>query len=173
LFDVYKGPGNYSFPARAGHKIPRVDPSAAVSAMAQATESLGFGITFSTVSEHPYHFARRLATLDHFSGGRVGWNVVSSYLDITGRQLLNGEPLPEHDKRYQRTSEYLDVVYKLLLSSWRDDAVVHDRKNSTFVDPGRLRTINHEGDFFKVEGRRRANAAEISCDHPSRHFFKG
>ncbi|CCH46626.1 putative monooxygenase [Wickerhamomyces ciferrii] len=152
FFDTYKGPGNYGLPAKVGKFAPRVDPAIPITAMAQATEGLGFGITFSTVVEHPYHFARRLASLDLLTNGRIGWNIVSSYLDSLGPNLLNGEPLPQHDERYVKTGEYVDVVLKLLLSSWRDDAVKYDKENGIFADPELLRKINHKGKYFSVEG---------------------
>lgn len=120
--------------------------------MAAVTKNLSFGLTFSTISEHPYHFARRLATLDHLTKGRVGWNIVSSYLNSTARQLLNGEPLPEHDERYVKTEEYVQVVYKLFLSSWRDDAVKLDLKTGIFSDPDLIREINHVGKYYNVPG---------------------
>lgn len=90
--------------------------------------------------------------MDHITKGRLGWNIVSSYLNGIGRQLLNGDPLPEHDERYVKTEEYLDIVYDLLLSSWRDDALVNDRENATFIDPERIREINHKGKYFNVTG---------------------
>lgn len=152
FFDVFKGPGNFKDPARAGMACPRLDPSAIAPLLCAHTKNIGLGITFSTVSEHPYLFSRRLASLDHVTGGRIGWNIVSSYLNSIGEQLLNGEPLPEHDARYSKTEEYLDVVYKLLLSSWRDDAVVYDKANGVFTDPDRIRGIKHKGEFFSVPG---------------------
>lgn len=109
-------------------------------------------MTASTISEAPYLFARRLATLDHLSNGRVGWNVVSSYLDSAARNVLNGENLPPHDERYVRAQEYLDVIYELFLSSWRDDAVVLDKERGIYSDPERIRQINFEGKYFKVPG---------------------
>ena len=92
--------------------------------MASVTKNLSFGITFLTMSEAYHHLARRLATLDHLTNGRVGWNVVSSYLDSAARNLLNGEDLTPHEERYIKTQEYIDVVYKLFLSSWADDALI-------------------------------------------------
>lgn len=151
LFDSYKGPSNYEEPAREGLNVARVEPFALVSALATHTKNIGFGLTASTVSEHPYHFARRLATIDNLSKGRVGWNIVSSYLHSVGRQLLNGE-LPDHDERYVKTSEFVDVVYDLLLSSWRDDAFVLDRERGVYVDPERIREINYSGKYFNVPG---------------------
>ncbi|KAH3675493.1 hypothetical protein WICMUC_002684 [Wickerhamomyces mucosus] len=151
-FTGYGGEFNYKWPVKAGAFSPRVDPAAAVTAMALKTKSLSFGVTFSTISEHPYHFARRLSTLDHLTNGRVGWNIVASYLNNAARQLLNGAPLQEHDERYVKSEEYLNVVYKLLLSSWRDDAVVYDKVSGVFTDPDLVREINHVGKYFNVPG---------------------
>lgn len=151
LFDNYKGPHNYEIPAKEGFNIARVEPFSLVSALATHTKNIGFGITASTVSEHPYHFARRLATADNLSKGRVGWNIVSSYLNGIGRQLLDGE-LPDHDERYVKTTEYLDVVYDLLLSSWRDEAFVNDSKRGIYVEPEGVREVNHVGKYFNVPG---------------------
>ncbi|EMG46436.1 dmoA Dimethyl-sulfide monooxygenase [Candida maltosa Xu316] len=149
-YDVYNGPRNFDAVARSGAQFPTIEPGALVSAMAAVTKDIGFGLTFSTMSENPYHLARRLATLDSLTSGRVGWNVVSGYLDSAARNLLNGEPLPDHSERYERTQEYIDVIYKLLLSSWADDAV--ELKNGVFSNPDKIREINHEGKFFTVPG---------------------
>lgn len=144
-FDVY---GNsHEVPARNGVNASRIDPLTVVSALASHTKSIGFVTTISTVSEHPYHLARRLATADHLTGGRVGWNIVASC-----KNLLAGEPLPEHDERYVKTEEYLDAIYKLLLSSWRDDALVYDKKKGVFADPEAIREINHIGKYFNIKG---------------------
>jgi alkanesulfonate monooxygenase SsuD/methylene tetrahydromethanopterin reductase-like flavin-dependent oxidoreductase (luciferase family) len=80
--------------------------------MAAATESLGFGVTVATTYEQPYHLARRLSTVDHLSGGRVGWNVVTGYLDAAARNLGYTEQ-PAHDERYAIAEEYIEVMYKL------------------------------------------------------------
>ncbi|CUM45816.1 uncharacterized protein AC631_04189 [Debaryomyces fabryi] len=151
-YDVYNGPSNIKAAATSGAQWPINEPSAVVSAMAAVTKNLAFGITFSTISEAPYHLTRRLATLDHLTNGRVGWNVVSSYLDSAARNLLNGEDLPPHDERYERTEEYLQVVYELLLSSWSDDAVKLDKEKGIYSDPERIRQIDFEGKYFKVPG---------------------
>ncbi|CCH42917.1 Nitrilotriacetate monooxygenase component A [Wickerhamomyces ciferrii] len=152
FFDDYKGPGNYKLPAKIGAFSPRIDPAISITAMSSVTNNLGFGITFSTAVEHPYHFARRLASLDLLTNGRIGWNIVSSYLTSLGPNLLNGEALPEHDERYVKTEEYVDVVLKLLLSSWRDDAIKYDKKKGIFADPDLIRKINHKGKYLNVEG---------------------
>ena len=149
-YDVYNGPQNLKPVAISGAQFPTIEPSAAISAMASVTKNLSFGITFLTMSEAPYHLARRLATLDHLTNGRVGWNVVSSYLDSAARNLLNGEDLTPHEERYIKTQEYIDVVYKLFLSSWADDAL--ELKNGIYTNPEKIREINHDGKYYKVPG---------------------
>ncbi|ONH64715.1 Dimethyl-sulfide monooxygenase [Cyberlindnera fabianii] len=151
-YDVYNGPKNYDYVAKAGTQFPGIDPAIPISAMASVTKSLGFGITFSTISEHPYLLARKLATLDFMTSGRVGWNIVSSYLESASRNLLNGEPLPEKTVRYAKTDEYVQVVVELLLSSFRTDAVKADPITKTYADPDLIRTINFEGQWYKVPG---------------------
>ena len=79
--------------------------------MATVTQNLGFGVTFSLTYEHPYPFARRMSTLDHLTGGRVGWNIVTGYLDSAARNLGLPKQIA-HDERYDLADEYLDVVYK-------------------------------------------------------------
>ncbi|KAG0671812.1 hypothetical protein C6P41_001053 [Kluyveromyces marxianus] len=100
----------------------------------------------------PYHLARRLGTLDLITGGRAGWNIVTSYLDSASRNLLNGQNLPDKVERYKKAEEFVDVIYKLFLSSWQDGAVKADKKKGVFTDPEGLRHINHEGKYFNVQG---------------------
>lgn len=151
-YDVYKGPGNTGPVAKAGSQWPISDPSYFIPLMASVTSNLAFGMTISTISEQPYHLARRLGTLDLITNGRVGWNIVTSYLDSASKNLLNGEPLPGNIERYDRAEEYVDVVYKLFLGSWQDGAVKLDKKKGIFTDPNGLRKINHVGEHFKVPG---------------------
>lgn len=119
--------------------------------MAAATTNLGFGVTVSTTYEQPYHLARRLSTVDHLTGGRVGWNVVTGYLDSAARNLGHTEQ-PAHDDRYAVAEEYMEVMYKLWQSSWRDDAVRLDREMGVYTDPALVRTIDHVGKYFSVPG---------------------
>lgn len=93
--------------------------------MAAATKSLSFAITASTTYENPYATARRFSTLDHLTNGRVGWNVVTSYLESAAKAFGLSEQIP-HDERYERADEYLEVVYKLLEGSWKDDSRIKD-----------------------------------------------
>ena len=132
-YDVYKGPGNFGPVAKAGSQWPISDPSYFIPLMASVTKKLAFGITISTISEQPYHLARRLGTIDLLSNGRVGWNIVTSYLDSASRNLLGGQTLPSNDERYEKAEEFVDVVYKLFLSSWQDGAVLKDKKAVSYT----------------------------------------
>ncbi|KAL1303787.1 hypothetical protein AAFC00_007124 [Neodothiora populina] len=150
-YDVYKGPQNRDPAVISGAQWPVNEPLATVPAMAAATKSLGFGVTLATTYEQPYHLARRLSTVDHLSSGRVGWNVVTGYLDSAARNLGHTEQ-PEHDERYAIAEEYVEVMYKLWQSSWRDDAVKFDAKSAVYTDPALVRTIDHVGKYYKVPG---------------------
>jgi FMN-dependent oxidoreductase (nitrilotriacetate monooxygenase family) len=148
-YDVFRGSADTSI--REGLQVPNNDPSLVVPAMAAVTRHLGFGITFSTTYEPPFAWARRLSTLDHLTKGRVGWNIVTSYLPNAARNFgLDGEM--EHDTRFELADEYLDVLYKLWEGSWDDDAIVADRANNIYADPARIRPIDHKGTYFTVEG---------------------
>lgn len=151
-YDVYNGPKNLRPAIKSGAQWPVNEPLSVVPAMAAVTKSLGFGVTISTSYEQPYHLARRLSTVDHLTQGRVGWNVVTGYLDSAARNLTNGADQADHDERYAICEEYMDVVYALWNSSWRSDAVKLDRKTGTYTDPDLVREINHEGKYFKVPG---------------------
>ncbi|KHL75449.1 N5,N10-methylene tetrahydromethanopterin reductase [Pseudomonas putida] len=132
-------------------QLPVNDPLLLVSAMAAVTHNLGFGLTANLTYEAPYLFARRLSTLDHLSNGRVGWNIVTGYLDSAAR-AMGLEQQPEHDRRYDQADEYLQVLYKLLEGSWADDAVVEDRTRRVYAEPEKVRKVHHHGEFYKVEG---------------------
>lgn len=112
--------------------------------MAHATKSLSFGVTASTTYENPYALARKFATLDHISQGRVGWNIVTSYLDSAAKSYGLDEQVP-HDERYARADEFMQVVYKLLEGSWQEGAVVKDKKTGVYVNPEAVKRIDHKG----------------------------
>jgi FMN-dependent oxidoreductase (nitrilotriacetate monooxygenase family) len=122
-----------------------------VPAMAAVTRNLGFGVTFSTTYEPPFAFARRMSTLDHLTKGRVGWNIVTSYLKNAAQNFGHEEEV-SHDLRYEIADEYLDVLYKLWEGSWDDDAVIRDRARGIYTDPAKVRYINHRGEHFRVAG---------------------
>jgi alkanesulfonate monooxygenase SsuD/methylene tetrahydromethanopterin reductase-like flavin-dependent oxidoreductase (luciferase family) len=113
--------------------------------MAAVTKKLSFGVTASTTYENPFLLARRFATLDHLTKGRIAWNAVTSHLESAARNVGLETQVP-HDERYAMAEEYLNVTYKLWESSWRDDAVVKDDKQ--YSVPGRVRHVNHEGYAF-------------------------
>ncbi|KAK7737496.1 hypothetical protein SLS53_006569 [Cytospora paraplurivora] len=150
-YDVYKGPANVDPVLASGAQFPVNDPLYSVPAMAAVTKNLIFGVTASTTYDAPYALARRFSTVDHLAEGRVGWNIVTSYLESAARNF-GLETQIEHDERYRIADEYMDVVYKLWEGSWRDDAAVRDYETGQFALAGRVRKINHEGKYFKVPG---------------------
>ncbi|KAK7755990.1 hypothetical protein SLS62_001932 [Diatrype stigma] len=150
-YDVYKGPANVDPALASGAQFPVNDPLYAVPAMAAATRNLLFGVTASTTYDPPYALARRFSTVDHLTGGRVAWNIVTSYLDSAARNF-GLETQIEHDERYQIADEYMDVVYKLWEGSWRDDAAPRDVESGQFAVAGRVRRIDHKGKYFQVPG---------------------
>ncbi|AHG02794.1 N5,N10-methylene tetrahydromethanopterin reductase [Halobacterium sp. DL1] len=132
-------------------QTPSNDPAYLVPAMAEVTDDLGFAITKSTSYNHPYQLAREFSTLDHLTDGRVAFNVVTSYLESAAANLGFDERM-DHDERYDRADEFMDVAYALWEHSWDDDAVVADRENATFTDPETVHAIDHEGEHFDVPG---------------------
>jgi FMN-dependent oxidoreductase (nitrilotriacetate monooxygenase family) len=149
VYDVYGGSRDAA--VRQAAQVPVNDPVMAVPAMAAVTSRLGFGVTVSLAYEHPYALARRMTTLDHLTKGRVGWNIVTSYLASAARNLGRGEQIP-HDERYDLADEYLEVCYKLWEGSWESDAVVRDRAGGVFADPAKVHDIEHKGRYFEVPG---------------------
>ncbi len=148
-YDVFRGGPETAI--REGLQIPSNDPMLVVPAMAAVTKNLGFGITFSTTYEPPFAFARRMSTLDHLTKGRVGWNIVTSYLPNAARNFGLPDQI-DHDTRYEIADEYLDVLYKLWEGSWDDDAVIEDRERGIYADPSKVRYIDHAGPRFSVAG---------------------
>jgi FMN-dependent oxidoreductase (nitrilotriacetate monooxygenase family) len=135
---------------RASVQIPLIDPMALIPAMAHATTHLGFGVTGNLVYEPPFPFARRMATLDHLTNGRIGWNIVTGALDSAARAMGLREQLA-HDDRYDLADEYMQVVYALWEGGWRDDAVVRDRDRGVYTDPARVRRVRHEGKQYRLD----------------------
>ncbi len=131
------------------HFLNRFEPLTILSALATVTKKLGLVGTVSTSYSDPYTIARQFASLDLISGGRAGWNAVTSPLEGSGRNY--SRPHPEHSLRYEIAQEYLDVA-KGLWDSWDDDAFIRDREASRFFDRDKLHTLNHRGRFFQVEG---------------------
>ena len=142
VYDVYGG--NADAALRAGIQVPANDPLMVIPAMAMVTEHLGFGATVNLSYEPAFPFARRMSTLDHLTNGRIGWNIVTGYLDSAARAL--GRPVQTaHDDRYDIADDYMAAVYKLWESSWADDAVVRDRTAGVYARPDRVRPVHHAG----------------------------
>jgi FMN-dependent oxidoreductase (nitrilotriacetate monooxygenase family) len=145
------GPGDSADALRLAHQVPSNDPLLLATALAQVTRQLGFAVTVSATYEPPFAHARRMSTADHLTKGRVGWNVVTSYLDNAARNFgLDGQIA--HDDRYERAEEYLQVCYQLWEGSWEDGAVLRDRAGGVFTDPSRVHYIHHAGRYFRVAG---------------------
>jgi len=132
-------------------QTPSNDPAYVVPAMAEVTDDLGFAITKSTSYNHPYQLAREFSTLDHVTDGRIAFNVVTSYLESAAANLGLDERM-EHDERYDRAQEFMEVCYRLWEDSWDDDAVVRDRDSGTYTDPEKVHDIHFEGEYFDVPG---------------------
>ena len=149
VYDVYQG--SVEVPLRESIQLPVNDPLLLVSAMAAVTKNLGFGLTANLTYEAPYLFARRMSTLDHLSRGRVGWNIVTGYLDSAARAMGLKEQV-EHDRRYDQADEYLEVLYKLWEGSWENDAVLNDPARRIYAQPEKVHKVQHAGEFYQVEG---------------------
>jgi len=132
------------------HFLNRFEPLTLLSALAGVTEHLGLVGTVSTSYSEPFTVARQFASLDHLSGGRAGWNVVTSPLEGSAKNFSRQQH-PEHALRYRIADEYLQVV-KGLWDSWEEDAFVRNKESGQFFDPAKLHTLHHHGDFFQVQG---------------------
>ncbi len=131
------------------HFLNRFEPLTILSALAGATTKIGLAGTVSTSYSDPFTVARQFASLDLISGGRAGWNVVTTPLE--GTALNYSRPHPDHALRYEIADEYLAVTQGLW-DSWDDDAVIRDREAGQFFDPDKLHPLNHKGRFFQVAG---------------------
>ena len=127
-----------------------LDPLVLLSTLASVTTHLGLIGTVSTSFEEPFHVARRFASLDHLSRGRVAWNVVTGS-DPYAWNNFGGGGQPDRRDRYRRAAEFVDVV-RALWDSWDDDAVLADKRTGAFSKPGAIRMIDHQGEFFRVAG---------------------
>jgi len=132
------------------HFLNRFEPITILSALSVVTSKIGLVGTLSTSYSEPFTVARQFASLDKISGGRAGWNVVTSPLEGSAKNFNKGKH-PNHALRYEIAAEYLQVV-KGLWDSWEDDAFVRNRETGQFFDGDKLHTLNHEGQFFSVAG---------------------
>lgn len=143
--------GNHEVGVRYGDQdATRLDPVAVLSMLAATTSRIGLGATRSTTYDQPYHIAREFATLDHLSRGRAAWNVVTSMNDAEARNFGIDEHL-EHDLRYDRADEFVEVA-QALWNSWDADALVLDRERGIYADPQRVRQIDYDGRWFRSRG---------------------
>ncbi|KAH6677248.1 xenobiotic compound family monooxygenase [Halenospora varia] len=149
-YDTYEGSLDNCI--RRAAQWPVTDPTIPISAMAAVTKNLAFGITASTTFEPPFLLAKRFSTLDHLTGGRIGWNIVTSWKKSAFKAIGLDSPI-EHDERYRQADEYLRVLYKLWEGSWSPKALIKDVENDAYVDADLVRTIKHQGKYFNLETR--------------------
>ena len=142
--------GSVADAVRLGARPVKLDLSIVLGVVAGATRSIGLGATYSTTYYTPFHVARTFATLDHLSGGRAAWNVVTSVNDSEA-QNYGFEQHLDHDQRYDRADEFLEAT-SALWDSWDDDALELDRENCYFADPDKVHELNHDGTWFRVRG---------------------
>jgi alkanesulfonate monooxygenase len=135
---------------RRSATVTSLEPFTLLSALAGATEYIGLVATGSTTFDEPYHVARRFASLDHISGGRAGWNIVTTSNPDAALNFGRGDHL-DHDERYRRAREFYDVVTGLW-DSFAEDAFVRDVDSGIYFNPDRMHTLDHKGHFLKVRG---------------------
>jgi FMN-dependent oxidoreductase (nitrilotriacetate monooxygenase family) len=135
---------------KRSHTVTSFEPFTLLSALSGVTEHLGLVATGSTTFDEPYHVARRFASLDHLSGGRAGWNIVTTSNPDAALNFGLEEHV-EHDERYRRAREFYDVVTGLW-DSWADDAFIRDVEHGIYFDPDKLHVLNHKGKYLSVRG---------------------
>jgi FMN-dependent oxidoreductase (nitrilotriacetate monooxygenase family) len=148
IYDVHGGNGDAAI--RNAVQVPLLDPMLLVPAMAAATSHLGFGVTCNLAWESPALLARRFSTLDHLTQGRIGWNIVTGYLDSAARAMGLDRQMA-HDDRYDLADEYMEIVYRLWEESWAADALKRDRAAGIYADPARVKRIRHEGRQYRLD----------------------
>lgn len=146
--DIYAG--DFRDTIREGIRAVKLDPMICATAMGLATSRLGVGVTYSTTYYEPFHVARIFATLDQLTGGRAAWNVVTS---LNGSEAANfgRDVVIEHDLRYDRAEEFLEIV-RGHWRSWDDDALVLDKQSGLFANPAAVRRLDFEGEWLKSRG---------------------
>ena len=142
--------GSVADAVRLGARPVKLDLSIVLGLVAGATQHIGLGATYSTTYYSPFHVARTFATLDHLSGGRAAWNVVTSVNDGEAQNFGVDAHLG-HDARYDRADEFLQATTGLW-DTWEDDALVLDRAGGTFADPDKVHELHHDGEWFRVRG---------------------
>lgn len=154
---------SYGLPPTIQYKVLQgLEPFTLLSALAMATKHIGLIGTASTTYNEPFHIARKFASLDLISGGRAGWNIVTSTGNTTAFNFRD-EQLPEHSMRYRRAEEFLQVV-KSLWDSWEDDALIIDKQSGVYANPERIKRIDHKGEHYAVRGP--LNLPRMPQGHP-------
>lgn len=148
LFDTYAG--NFAANLREPGQIFLLDPIQLLAAMARVTKHIGLSATMSTAFHHPFHIARSMATLDHISGGRAAWNVVTSANDREA-QNFGLDRLMDRSQRYDHADEVLEACHALW-NSWEEDALILDRKRGVYADPDKVHYVNYQGRFVRSRG---------------------
>src|SRR5262249_379086 len=141
---------DYAESVRHGIRVVKMDLIPLLTAMGLATRRLGLGGTYSTTYAEPFHVARTFATLDHMIGGRAAWNIVTSLNDSEAANF-GMEAHPEHDARYDRADEFVEVVLGHW-DTWEDDAILLDKARGVFADPAKVHRLDHRGKWFKSRG---------------------
>jgi alkanesulfonate monooxygenase len=136
--------------SRSAQYIANFEPITLLSALAPMTSRIGLVATASTSYNEPFHVARKFASIDHISGGRAGWNLVTSGMAMEAYNF-NRDAHYEHGERYERAREFAQVVVGLW-DSWDDDAFMRDKASGQFFDPDKLHPLNHKGENFSVRG---------------------
>ena len=133
-----------------GLELPRLDPVMLAAMLVPVTTNLGLVVTGATLVEQPFGFARRLSTLDQYSGGRAGWNIVTAGAADTAASAFGITPVP-HDERYNQADDFMEIVYRVWEGSWDRDAIVLD-KGGVYADPSKVHRIEYEGPYYKTAG---------------------
>lgn len=159
---VFIADGLYINEKSIPHFLNRFEPITILSALAAVTSKIGLVGTLSSSYSEPFNVARQFGSLDHISGGRAGWNVVTSPLEGSASNFSKTDH-PTHDERYKIAEEYLEVT-RGLWDSWEDDAFVRDKESGIFFDPSKLHRLDHKGTYFSVQGP--LNIARSKQGHP-------
>lgn len=147
---VFIADGLYINEKSIPHFLNRFEPLTLLSALASVTSKIGLVGTLSTSYSDPFTVARQFSSLDHLSGGRAGWNLVTSPLEGSAKNFGKPEH-PSHDERYKIAEEHLEVT-RGLWDSWEDDAFVRNKETGVFFDPSKLHQLGHKGKYFNVQG---------------------
>lgn len=142
--------GRYAEAVEHGVRCVKMDPMACMLAMGMATKNLGLGVTYSTTYYEPFHVARAFSTLDLMTNGRAAWNIVTS-LNNTEARNMGRDEVAEHDARYDRADEFLEVVMGHW-DTWEDDALIIDKASGRFADAAKVHRLDHSGKHFKSRG---------------------